>query len=462
MSLHDELRAAFLTEGLTDDEREELIAAGTEVHFAPGDELFHEGRVADALWILLEGEIELTRAIGGQSRVMTTMATAGQWAGGLSAWGGAEGVYRASGRALTPGRCLVVPSDELGALVGRWSPFAKHLMLGVYQTVRSIDTTVRERESLVALGTLAAGLAHEINNPASASMRSAEALRNAGDYMVASLVGLADCGVGADDFRMIDRMRTELEQRPAQNEAPRAVAEREELIGTWLEDRKIGLAWHMAPVLASSGVDQGWLEELERTVGSAVMFPALRWISSTLGMKALFAELDDATGRIVHLVEDVKTYSAMGRAEVQRVDLRSGLDSTLAIMTAELAGIDVVRSYDPDLPQIDVHAAELNQVWTKLIDNAIDAMGGHGTLTVATLRDGDDVVVAITDSGSGLDPAAQPHVFEPFFTTKDVGKGTGLGLDISRRIVVDRHGGDIDFEWLPGATTVRVRIPMQR
>src|SRR4051794_26604111 len=140
MSLHDELRAAFLTEGLSDDERAELIAASTEVHFAAGDELFREGRVADALWILLEGEIELTRTIGGQSRVMTTMSTAGQWAGGLSAWGGAEGVYRASGRAVTPGRCLAVPSDELGALVGKWSPFAKHLMLGVYQTVRSIDT----------------------------------------------------------------------------------------------------------------------------------------------------------------------------------------------------------------------------------------------------------------------------------------------------------------------------------
>jgi len=334
--------------------------------------------------------------------------------------------------------------------------------MGVYQTVRGIDAAARERESLVALGTLAARLAHEINNPASASMRSVEALRNTGEYMLASLVGLAECGMSAEQFLQLDQLRRELQQRPAPNEGAIAAAEREELIGTWLEDREIGLAWQMAPVLATSGVDRTWLEALDARVGSDAMFPAVRWISSTIGMSSLLFELADATGRIVHLVEDVKTYSAMDRAEYQRVELSSGIQSTLAMLGPKLAGIDVIRSYDPDLPQVEVFAAELNQVWTNLIDNAVDAMDGHGTLTLATFREGDTVVVTITDSGRGLDPAARPHVFEPFFTTKDVGKGTGLGLDISRRIVVDRHGGEIDFDWTPGSTTVRVRIPIQR
>jgi signal transduction histidine kinase len=460
MTLPDELREAFLTRGLTEEQRTELIAASDEVEFAPGNELFHEGRPADVLWILLEGQIELTRTIAGQTRVMTTMTTAGQWAGGLSAWGGAEGLYRASGRAISLGRCLAVPSDHLGALVEKWSPFAKHMVVGVYQTVRSIDATARERESLVALGTLAARLAHEINNPASASMRTVESLRNTGEYMLASLVGLAECGMSAAEFLQLDQLRAELQQRPATNEGAIAAAEREELIGTWLEDREIGLAWQMAPVLAAAGVDGSWLQELDARIGSAAMFPAVRWISSTLGMSSLLAELADATGRIVHLVEDVKTYSAMDRAEYQRVDLNRGIESTIAMLGPKLAGIEIVRAYDPDLPQVEVFAAELNQVWTNLIDNAIDAMDGRGTLKLATFREGDAVVVTITDSGRGLEPPARPHVFEPFFTTKDVGKGTGLGLDISRRIVVDRHVGEIDFDWTPGATTVRVRIPI--
>ena len=462
MSLSDELREAFLTGGLTEDQRTELIAASDEINFAAGTQLFQEGRPADVLWILLEGQIELTRTIGGQTRVMTTMTTPGQWAGGLAAWGGVDGVYRASGRAVTPGRCLAVPSDDLSALVEKWSPFAKHMVMGVFQTVRSIDTAARERESLVALGTLAARLAHEINNPASASMRSVEALRDTGEYMIASLVGLAECGMSPEQFLQLDQLRTELQQRPAPKEGAIAAAEREEVIGTWLEDREIELAWVMAPVLATSGVDRAWLEELHERVGSAAMFPALRWISSTIGMSGLLVELADATGRIVHLVEDVKTYSAMDRAEYQRVELSSGIQSTLAMLGPKLAGIDVVRSYDPDLPQVEVFAAELNQVWTNLIDNAIDAMDGHGTLTIATFREDDAVVVTITDNGHGLEPAARAHVFEPFFTTKDVGKGTGLGLDISRRIVVDRHGGEIDFDWTPGSTTVRVRIPIHK
>ena len=436
MSLLDDLRTASVTAELDDQQRTQLIDAGHEVHFAPDDVLFIEGRRADLLWILLEGKIELSRRIANRTMVLMTMATPGQWAGGLAAWGDGDGVYRASGRAVSSGRCLAVPADALGSLVGAWSPFAKHMVNGVYQTVRSIDTVARERESLVALGTLAAGLAHEINNPASASMRAVEGLRNASDYMLSSLVDLAQQGITADQFLELDRVRAELQQRPDCDEGAIERADREEFIGSWLE-------------------------ELETIAGPDGLSAAVRWITSSVGMMSILSELADATSRISHLVEDVKIYSAMDRAEFNRVNVTGGIDSTLTMLAAKLGAVEVVRAYGDDLPEIEVYAAELNQVWTNLIDNAIDAMDGHGTLRIATRKDGNNIVVEITDSGPGIDPSILNRVFEPFFTTKDVGKGTGLGLDISRRII-DRHEGEITFDSHPGSTTARVRLPITR
>jgi len=461
MTLQDDLRAAVLTSQLDDGQRAQLIDAGQEVHFAADEEMFAEGRRADLLWILLEGKIELSRQIANRTMVVGTMSTPGQWAGGLAAWGEGDGVYRATGRAVTPGRCLTVPSDTLGSLVGAWSPFAKHMINGVYQTVRSIDAAAREREALVALGTLAAGLAHEINNPASAAMRAVEELRNASGYMVESMAALAEQGIAADRFLQLDHLRAELLERPQLDEGAIERADHEEFIGSWLEDHDVGVAWLLAPLLATYGVDRAWLEGLETLVGPDALMPAVRWITSTVGMQSLLTELADSTGRISHLVEDVKTYSAMDRAELRRIDIRGGINSTLTMLSAKMTGIEVLRAYDDDLPEVEVYAAELNQVWTNLIDNAIDAMEGEGTLRIAARRDGTELVVEITDSGPGIDPAALHRVFEPFFTTKDVGKGTGLGLDISRRIV-DRHEGQLELESRPGATTARVRLPIAR
>jgi signal transduction histidine kinase len=462
VSAADDLRDASLTSGLSDEQRAELLAAGDEVSFVPGDELFREGRPAERFWVLTAGQIELTRSIANDTIVVATMSTPGQWAGGLTAWGvGDDGhsVYRATGRAITDGRCFVVPSDELGRLVGQWSPFAKHMIMGVYQTVRGIDAAARERQSLVALGTLAAGLAHEINNPASASLRTVEALRETGDYMVTSLIELARFGITADQFLEIDRLRLELQVRSATDSGAIARADREEFAGVWMEDHEVALAWRFAPVLAAHDVDEAWLSELQRLVGDDALAPALSWASSTIGAAGLLDELTEATTRITHLVKDVKTYSQMDRAELQRIDVHEGIESTLAMLAPKLHDVDVVRVFQTDLPRIEVYAAELNQVWTNLIDNAIDAIDGAGTLTITTSGDASNVVVAITDTGPGIAPDVLGHVFEPFFTTKDVGKGTGLGLDISRRIVVDRHRGEISFQSSPNGTTAFVRLP---
>jgi signal transduction histidine kinase len=464
MTLTDDLRGAILTSGLSDGELAELVDAGQEMAFVEGDVLFREGRPAEQLWILLEGQVELSRRIGNQTIVVATMSTPGQWAGGLTAWGvdGEPAGYRATGTALSSGRFFLLPSPELARLVGTWSPFSKHVIGGVFQTVRSIDATARERESIMALGTLAAGLAHEINNPAAAILRSVESLRNAGGYMLESLVELAEDGVSANQFIALDRLRAELEAREAVDDGSLAMADREETIGEWLERHAVDHAWEMAPVFASVDTDHDWFSRVQEVVGHVALSPALRWVSSTLGSARLMAEILDATNRIAHLVKDVKSYSQMDRSALQVVDIHEGLESTLTILRAKLGDIEVIRAFEPDLPHMEVFAAELNQVWTNLIDNAVDAMDGHGTLRLVTRRERDEVVVEVIDNGAGMAPGVQARVFEPFFTTKDVGKGTGLGLDLSRRIVVDRHGGDIGFDCVPGSTTARVRLPIKR
>jgi signal transduction histidine kinase len=279
--------------------------------------------------------------------------------------------------------------------------------------------------------------------------------------MLSSLTELAGTAITADQFVLLDALRAEaLAAEPAARGAL-AVADCEESIGAWLSGRGIDDAWQIAPVLAAAGVDQAWCERVEQVVGPAGLDGALRWTSSILSANALLDEMHDATTRIAELIAAVRSYSQVDRAARQRIDVHDGIESTLVMLGHELGGIDVERAFGTDVPEIDAYPGELNQVWTNLIDNAIDAMDGRGALRIVTRLDGPDLVVDVADTGHGMSPDVHDRAFEPFFTTKDVGKGTGLGLDISRRIV-ERHGGQITFDSSPAGTTAHVRLPLTR
>jgi signal transduction histidine kinase len=452
-----DLRAIAMFDGLTDEQLAELHAGADEVRFAPGDELFREAQPASAWWVLLEGRIDLVRQIGHEETVLRVMDAPGQWAGGFQAWD-VNGVYLATGRGAASGRILRVPAERLRAHADAWFPFGVHLIMGLVQTVRSIEAVARQRESLVALGTLAAGLAHEINNPASAATRAVDALEETSHTLQAGLGRLATGSVPAERLAALDALRRAIEP-PAQPMKPLELADREDELSDWLAAHGVERDWRIAPPLAAAGLDPPWCERVAALLSQDALEAGLEWVASSLSTAALLAEVKESISRISELVGAVRSYSQMDRASVQVMDVTEGLEATLVMLAHRLGGVTVTRDYGSGLPRIEAIAGELNQVWTNLIDNAVDAMRGAGTLRVSARAHPSGVVVEIGDTGHGMTKEVQAHAFEPFYTTKGVGQGTGLGLDVSRRIVVERHGGEIAIDQRPGETVLRVRLP---
>jgi len=465
MILTEELRETFLFAQLTEAQLQELVAAGAVVCFAAGDTLWHEGEPADALWMLLDGALEFNQHVPGQKIKLMTIDRKGVWVGGFRAFGeGAGSTYRATAHALRTSRVFRLSSPELGRLLSAWFPLGKHLLDGLMQTLASVDTLMRERESLVALGTMAAGMAHELNNPAAAAARASAELGSTLGAMRDGISALTGSGLSPDQFQTVFALQTEVVETARDNPPldPLAVTDREDEITDWLQDQGLGDGWKLAPTLVAGGLDLDWLERTARMVGPAALGPALGWITSSLTASSLLNQLDDATTRISDLVRAVKEYAYMDRAPVQEIDLREGLNNTLVILSHKLKqGVEVVKEYDPALPRVEAYGSQLNQVWLNLVDNAVDAMGGSGTIHMRTARDGDGVRIEIADSGPGVPEHIRRRIFDPFFTTKEPGKGTGLGLDIARRIVVERHGGDLSLESVPGDTRFIVRLSLR-
>jgi signal transduction histidine kinase len=456
----DDLRPLELFDGLTDEQLLELIDLGAEVLFVPGEELFREGAPAEFWWVLVAGKVDLVRHVGREETVLGAMDVPGRWAGGFRAWDD-NGAYLATGRAAVAGRMLKVPAQSLKEWSSAWFPFGTHLIEGLFRTARNFEAMTRQREALVALGTLAAGLAHEINNPAAAATRAVDALGTACDVLLSSLARLAEGSISSNQFLALDTLRREIKPSPPSND-PMAGADREDAVATWLTRHDVDKGWLIAAPLTRAGVDIAWCERAAAVLDGSALGPGLEWVASTVSAQTLLVEVKESTRRISELVGAVKSYSQLDRASMQETDVAEGLESTLVMLSHRIPeGVTVVRNYGADVPRIDAAAAELNQVWTNLIDNAIDAMDGAGTLRVTTRAESDAVLVEIADTGAGMSHDVQHHAFDPFFTTKGVGKGTGLGLDISRRIVVDRHRGEITIDAQPDETVLRVRLPLR-
>jgi signal transduction histidine kinase len=460
LMLFDDLRSLSLFDGLTDAQLAELAEGGAEVWFEPGVVLFHEGEHADYWWVHIEGAIDLLRRAGPEETVIRTMNVPGWWAGGFRAFD-EHGVYLATGRGATYGRIFRVPAEVLRDRLNAWFPLGRHLIEGLYGTARSIESTARQREALVTLGKLAAGLAHEINNPAAATTRAVDELEAACQTLLSSLTRLADKEISPRQFAALDALRREVKPQAA-DQSPLDLADQEDALSAWLTRHGVDHEWIIAPPLAAAGVDLAWCERAAQALDGPALEPGLEWVASTFSAATLLSDIKKSSRRISELVAAVKSYSQMDRASMQCINVTDGLESTLVMLGHKLrGGVTVVRDYGGDVPEIEAYAGELNQVWTNLIDNAIDAMGGAGTLRVATRAEGSEVVVEIGDTGPGMSPQVATRAFDPFYTTKDVGKGTGLGLDIAQRIVVERHGGTIDIDSRPGQTVLRVRLPLR-
>jgi signal transduction histidine kinase len=459
VNIVDDLRTLAILDDLTAKQLDELVAAGVRVPFVPGEDLFEEGHPADFWWLVVRGSLDLMRRMGREYTVVGRMPP-GRWAGGFKAWD-ERAVYLATGHGAESGWVLRLPATELARLTGTWFPFGNHLIKGLYGTARTIEATARQRETMVSLGTLAAGLAHEINNPAAAATRAVADLETACATVRSSIGRLALDEISAQELAGLDRLRGEL-RPPEIPLSPLAMSDLEDELAGWLEDHHVDDAWTVAPVLAAAGADLEWCRRAAALLSPKAVEPGLEWVASTLAVTSLLADVRVSTARISELIGAVRSYSQMDRASLQVIDVTEGLESTLTMLGRQVrSGITVVRDYDPDVPRIEAYAGELNQVWTNLIDNAADAMSGGGTLRLRTRTEDDQVVVEIGDTGVGMTPEVAARAFDAFFTTKEVGRGAGLGLDVARRIVVDRHGGDIGIESRPGETVLWVRLPVR-
>jgi signal transduction histidine kinase len=458
----EELRTTFLFEGLTDEQLGWLVERGDVVTYDQDAQVYGEGDPGDHFLVLLDGGVRFTRRVGADVIMLPETTQRGVYAGATQAFvGDGRKDYLNSLLTTRPSRFFRVAADDFSTFMHRWFPMAVHLLEGLFVGVRNTEATVRQHEQLVALGALSAGLAHELNNPASAAMRASGQLRDRVAATRHKLAMIADGRLTSEDLGTLLAAQERVVDLAAKAPRRSALAESdaEDILTEWLDAHGVTGGWEVAAVFAGAGVELEWLRELADQVGDALLEPALRWLMYTLETESLMGEIEDASSRISTLVAAVKQYSHMDRAPFQDLDITEGLDATLTLMAHKLGAIDVVRDYSGDIPRVPGYAGELNQVWTNLIDNAKQAMDGAGTLTMRVHPAGGGVVVQICDTGPGIASDVRPHIFDAFFTTKRSGEGTGLGLEIAHRIVVQRHRGRIDVESVPGETCFSVWLP---
>ncbi|MEY9932252.1 signal transduction histidine kinase [Catenulispora sp. GP43] len=462
----EELRTLFLFEKLTEEQLDWLCEHGTVEAFEPG-QVYAEGDAAQWFFVLLEGTVVLSRRVGVDNVEVNRTSQRGVYTGAFQAYLGdrVPQIYRNSLSVTVPSRFFVVSAELFSTVMHEWFPMAVHLLEGLFFGTQIQQQIVGGRERLLALGALSAGLTHELNNPAGAALRAASSLREDVAGARSDLAAIAAHGDRAPSLdTLVTLLNCATEKAAGANASalgPLEISDREDAMGDWLDDRGVANGWQLASTFVQAGLEADDLDRITGTVEDDVLPAVLSWLSRTLETEALTAEIEEATDRVSTLVGAAKQYSQLDRAAQQDVDVHDLLDSTVTMLAGKIPdGVRVLKEYGTGLPKVPAYPAELNQVWTNLIDNAVAAMDEAGTLTISTGLDRDALVVEFRDTGPGVPEEIKERIFEPFFTTKPVGKGTGLGLDISWRIVVGRHHGDLSVESVPGDTRFRVRLPL--
>ncbi|MEU1936612.1 ATP-binding protein [Streptomyces coeruleorubidus] len=462
-----EIGSLFLFEKLSPEQLGRLCAEGRVEQFEPGP-VYTEGEPATCFYVMLEGTVVLYRRVGGDDVEVTRTSQRGVYAGSMQAYLGdrVRQVYNNSMRVTESTRFFVLPADTFAGIMQEWFPMAVHLLEGLFFGSKNTQRAIGQRERLLALGSLSAGLTHELNNPAAAAVRATATLRERVGKMRHKLAVIAQGSYSPEVMaNLIDlQERTAERVAKAPTLSPLEASDREDALTDWLDDHGIPDGWRIAPAFVQAGLDEDWLDQVAAAVDEELLPSAVGWLNYTVETELLMDEINDSTARISHLVDAAKQYSQLDRAPFQNADVHELLDSTLLMLSGKIGRrIKVVKDYDRTLPRIPAYPAELNQVWTNLIDNAVSAMnsaGGEGTLTVRTARDHDRLLVEFWDTGVGIPAEDRGRIFDPFFTTKPVGEGTGLGLDISWRIVVNKHHGSIQAESEPGDTRFQVLLPL--
>ena len=470
--LPDELRTLFLFEALSDEQLAILCENGHIQIFEPGPVVI-EGEPATCFYVLIDGELVMSQRSGGVDIETGRTSQRGVYCGAWSAYiPGAETLYSASVRVTRPSRFFVLDAEAFARFMQAEFPMAVHLLEGHTVGGRRARQIIGQREKLLALGQLSAGLTHQLNNPAAASARAVADLRDRVGKMRHKLAMLADGKFTPEALRVLVSIQDEVAEQVAKSKSVELTAletsDREDQISDWLEDHGFSAAWDYASTFVEAGLDTDWLERISSSVedvdASAALQSAVGWLKFTIETELLMNQIGEASKRISALLAGAKQYSQMDRAEYESADVHGLLHSTVMMFGDKIGKdgpIKMVKDLDKSLPELLCYPGDLNQVWTNIIDNAIQAMDVHGTLTLRTMRENEEMIrVEICDDGPGIPADIIENIFNPFFTTKPFGEGTGLGLDLARRIVVEKHHGDLRVESEPGNTRFIVLLPL--
>ena len=459
MNLHD-LRKSPLFQGLSDDELQQLTDMAESVSLRAGEILIKQGEPGDSAYVLINGEFEVQKQAG-QSLIKIDVRNPGDVVGEMALLSRAP--RNATLIAKTDGEVLRIPQEAFEKLLSSSTSAAMAVLHWVMARLTQNESLLHQQERMAALGTMSAGLAHELNNPSAAAQRSASQLRETQSRWLKLTHQIERVALQENQINWLDDFMQEASRR---FEAPLKLNALEKIdlvdqLQVWLEGSGVESAWELAPAMVNFGWDSESLEMLKRELSPSLFSLSIQWLSTGCLMIGLLSEVLQTTERISQIVRAVKSYTYLDQAPLLEVDVHEGLENTLVIMQHKLKkGVTVKRDYSPNLPRIEAYASELNQVWTNIIDNAIDAMNGRGEIKIRTYEEDQRVIVEITDNGPGIPEEIQSRIFEPFFTTKAPGHGTGLGLHISHDIIANRHHGQLLVESKPGETKFKAILPL--